>query len=344
VKAAVIYEVGAPLEIQEMPDPTLGPADAVIRVEACGICRSDWHLWQGDLKAQLPLVPGHEFAGVVAAVGQDVKGFRPGDRVTLPFHLACGHCEHCYTGHSNLCGAGAIGFAMNGGYAQLARVPNADVNLIRLPEGVDFVTAASLGCRYMTAYHGVVDRAQVRPGEWVAVFGAGGVGLSAVQIASAIGARVIAVDISDEKLMVAKGEGAELTVNAASGSAHQAIKELTGGGANVSIDALGSAKTAVPGVLSLKKGGRHLQIGLTGKEDKGSIALPVDAMTLQELSFIGSMGCPISSYKGLLSLVETRRLKPRELVTRTVALNQVNEVLTAMSDFKTVGFNVITAF
>jgi propanol-preferring alcohol dehydrogenase len=346
MKAAVMMAFREPLAVQQMPDPSPGPADAVIRVEACGVCRSDWHLWQGDwnwvgVRPPLPLIPGHEFAGVVEAVGRDVSGFKPGDRVTLPFHLACGHCEHCYSGHSNLCGAGAIGIGQDGGYGVLALVPHADVNLVRLPDDVDSLAAASLGCRYMTAYHGIVDRAQVRPGEWVVVYGAGGVGLSAVQIAAAAGARVIAVDLSEEKLAMARAEGAEAVVNARSGKPHAEVKEITRGGAHVSVDALGSTQTALPAVLSLRKGGRHLQIGLTGEQDKGMIGMPMDAMVMQELQLVGSFGCPTTSYKGLLDLVATGRLNPKRLVSRTVPVEEAGNVLAAMSNFGTVGFQVI---
>jgi D-arabinose 1-dehydrogenase-like Zn-dependent alcohol dehydrogenase len=161
---------------------------------------------------------------VIEAVGSDVDGFRPGERVTVPFHMACGRCRYCYSGRSNLCLAhGAIGFHFDGGFGRLARVPDAEVNLVRLPDEVDFLSAAALGCRYMTAYHGVVDRAEVRPGEWLAVFGVGGVGLSAVQIASTLGAQVVAIDINEEKLERARAEGAVAAINASEENAVEAI-------------------------------------------------------------------------------------------------------------------------
>ena len=346
MKAAVLTQLKAPLEIREMPDPRPGPTDAVVRVEACGICRSDWHFWQGDwtwlgVQAQLPRIMGHEFGGVVEAVGEQVQGFRPGDRVTVPFHLACGRCQFCYSGRSNLCGAGTMGFSTDGGYGRLALVPNADMNLIRLPEGVDFLTAAALGCRYMTAYHAVADRARVRPGEWVAVFGVGGVGLSAVQIAAALGARVIAVDISDEKLQRARQEGAVATVNASQGNPFAQVRQISEGGADVGIDALGSLPTAQSSLLSIRKGGRHVQVGLTSQQEKGMVPIPVDAMVVQEIDFLTSLGCPVTSYPGLLSLVASGRLEPRRLVTQTIPVEGVNEVLNAMTEFGTVGFNVI---
>lgn len=346
MKAAVVTQLREPLRIQELPDPAPGPNDAVIRVEACGICRSDWHIWRGDwtlagVNLPLPFVLGHEFGGTVETTGPAVQGFHPGDRATIPFNHGCGHCANCYTGRSNICLGGGANF---GGFAELAVVTDADLNLVRLPPEADAVTASALGCRFMTAYHGLVDRARMRAGEWVAVYGAGGVGLSAVQIASALGARVVAVDINEEKLARARDEGALATVNAADGPPSPAVKEITGGGADVTVDALGSSATAIPAILSLKKGGRHLQIGLTSGDDRGQIGLPVDSMILQELEFITSYGCPVTSYPSLLALVATGRFNPKRLVSRTVPLEATNDVLRAMSDYATIGLNVITSW
>ncbi len=349
MRAAVMTGFRKPLEIRDLPKPVPGETGAVLRVAACGICRSDWHLWQEDwtwvgVRVPLPRVPGHEFAGEVVEVGRGVRDFKAGDRVTVPFHLACGRCEYCSTGRGNICQAlGFLGANHDGGYAEFACIPNADANLVRLPEGVDPAAAAALGCRYMTAYHGLLDQARVRPGEWVTVFGIGGLGLAAVQIAHALGARVIAVSRTAEKLARAKSEGADATVRAGE-QAIGAIRELTGGGAHVSIDALGASATAVPAILSLRKGGRHLQLGLTAKEDAGLIAVPVDAMVMQELSFVGSSGCPVTTYPGLLSMVASGALNPQRLVDVNVNVAQANDVLARMSDFGTTGFAVITSW
>jgi D-arabinose 1-dehydrogenase-like Zn-dependent alcohol dehydrogenase len=338
-----------PLEIRDVADPRPGDDDAVIRVEACGICRSDWHLWQEDwswvgVSVPLPRVPGHEFGGTVVDVGKNVKRLSVGDRVTIPFHLACGQCEFCSTGRSNICQAfGFLGAHTDGGYGELACIPQADANLVRLPDGVTPAVAAALGCRYMTAYHGLLDQARLRPGEWVAVFGIGGVGLATVQIARALGAQVIAVSRTRAKLDLAAREGAVATF-AAGDEAVAGIRELTGGGAHLAVDALGSSATAIPGLLSLRKGGRHLFLGGTGKEDKGIIGIPVDAMLFQELSFHASLGCPTTSYPGLLSMVASGALQPERLVESTVDVGDVNGVLTRMSDFRTSGFNVITSW
>jgi propanol-preferring alcohol dehydrogenase len=349
MKAAVMSAYREPLEIREVPDPRPGDDDAVIRVEACGVCRSDWHIWQEDwswvgVTVPLPAVPGHEFGGTVVEVGRNVRRFAVGDRVTVPFHLACGQCEFCDTGRSNICQAfGFLGVHTSGGYGELSCVPKADVNLVRLPDGVSAPVAASLGCRYMTAYHGLVDQARVRPGEWVAVFGIGGVGLATVQIARALGARVIAVSRTQKKLDLARAEGATEGVVAGENAA-AAIREITGGGAHLSVDALGSSATTVPAILSLRKGGRHLHLGGTGKEDAGIIGIPVDAMLFQELSFHASMGCPTTSYPGLLSMVASGALSPERLVERSVDVGEVNDVLERMTSYQTNGFNVITSW
>jgi D-arabinose 1-dehydrogenase-like Zn-dependent alcohol dehydrogenase len=205
------------------------------------------------------------------------------------------------------------------------------------------VSAAGLGCRYMTAYHGVVDLANVRPGEWVAVFGIGGVGLAAVQIASALGGPVIAVSRNPEKLGQARTEGAETTVTAGETVTGQ-IKEITGGGADVAVDAFGGSKTILPALLSLRKGGRHVQLGLTGKEDAGMVSVPIDALALQELTLLGSVGCPTTSYPGMLSLIASGRLNPSRLVSETIDASQINRVFSEMSDYKTRGFHVITSW
>jgi propanol-preferring alcohol dehydrogenase len=350
MKAAVMTQFQKPLEVQELSDPTPGPNDAVVRVEGCGICRSDWHLWQGDwnwvgVKVVLPLVMGHEFGGVVETVGSEVHNFEPGDRVTAPFHMACGHCAYCYRGHSNLCLAhGVIGTDFNGSYGRFVRIPHAAVNLVRLPDEVDFLSAAAIGCRYMSAYHGVVDQARVRPGEWVVVFGIGGVGLSVVQIASVLGAQVVAVSTSDKKLGLAKKEGALATMNASGNDLVEAVKDVTHGGADVTIDALGSIQTTLPAVLSLRKGGRHLQIGLTSQQEKGMISLPVDSMVLKEILFMGSFGCPATTYPGLMALIANGKLQPKRLVTNTVPVEKVSEVLSLMTNYSTVGFHVITTW
>ena len=252
MRAAVMEQFGEPLKVHDdWADPECGPRDAVIKVEACGICRSDYTLWNGGVEwmgiiPRLPGVLGHEYCGVVEGVGSEVTGFQKGDRVVSPFGHACGSCEFCDSGHQNVCANLQLpGMHYTGGYAGYTKVAHADVNLVTLPAAIPFAEAAGMGCRFVTSYHGVVDQAAVQPGEWVAVFACGGVGLAAVNIAAALGAQVIAVSRSDEKLALAKELGASHTVTAGDG-APEKIRELTGGGVHVSVDALGAAETAIP--------------------------------------------------------------------------------------------------
>ncbi|WP_067928645.1 zinc-dependent alcohol dehydrogenase family protein [Alicyclobacillus shizuokensis] len=349
MKAARVVEFRKPLIIEQLPDPSPSPQDAVVRVEASGICRSDWHGWMGDLSwlglsPQLPITPGHEFGGEIVALGKDVQGFKLGDKVTVPFHYACGHCEYCRNGVPNRCdNTGVYGFSWDGSFAEYVVVRNAEFNMIGLPDNVDALTAAAIGCRYMTGYHGVM-RGLVQPGQWVAVQGAGGVGLSAIQTAYAVGAHVIAVDVDDEKLQKAKQEGATAVVHARRENVPEAIREITKGGAHVGIDALGIQETVLNSVLSLRKGGRHVQIGLTTSEETGHVSLPMDFITTSEIEIVGSLGIPHPDYRGLLSLVAEGRLNPKALVEREVGLEDVNEVLDNMTNFRTKGFNVITRF
>jgi propanol-preferring alcohol dehydrogenase len=350
MRAVYIVAHGAPLELRQAPDPTPGSHDVVLRVEAEGICRSDWHAWMGDWSwigttPALPIIPGHELGGVVEAVGSEVRRVRVGDRVTTPFDEACGQCPTCRSGRSNLCDDyQELGFTHDGGYAEYVRIVNADYNCIQLPDSVDAITAAAMGCRYMTAYRAVTTQGQVQPGQWLAVHGAGGVGLSAVQIGAALGAQVVAVDIDGAKLAKAAQEGAAATVNAATTIVPDAIRELTKGGAHVSIDALGLAETALNSVLCLRKSGRHVQVGLTSRKEQGMVALPIDLIVVMELQIVGSLGNPHHQYEGLLALVERGTLRPRSLVTSEVALDEAGGVLQAMTDFRTTGITVIISF
>jgi D-arabinose 1-dehydrogenase-like Zn-dependent alcohol dehydrogenase len=350
MRAAVLEATEKPFVVRDVPTPPLLPNGVILRVEANGICRSDWHVWKGDwswvgIIPQLPMVIGHEFCGVVEEVGADVTQWKKGDRVIVPFSGGEGACEWCRTGHHNVCDTPIIpGLVYGGGYGRYSSVPYADVNLVRLPEHVDFVEAASMGCRFMTSFHGLVDQAQVRAGEWVAVHGCGGIGLSAIQIAAALGARVIAVDVADDKLSFAKELGAEATVNAAKDDAAGAIMSLTGGGAQVSVDALGIATTCLNSILSLRKRGRHLQIGLTTQAEKGMVAVPVDVIVFKELQIVGSLGMQAPNFAAMLAMVEARKVAPGKLVSRTVGLEDVNSVVESMGSYGTTGVTVIASY
>ena len=265
-----MHAFGVPLSVEDVATPAPEPDGVVVEVRASGVCRSDWHAWMGhDPAITLPHVPGHELAGVVAAAGPEVREWRPGDRVTVPFCCGCGRCEPCRAGHTQICDRDfQPGFTAWGSFAGLVALPRADLNLVRLPDELGFVEAASLGCRFMTAFAAVTEHGRVRAGDWVAVHGCGGVGLSALMIATALGAAVVAVDVDDAALELARTLGAAHTVDARAGDAADAVIELTGGGAHVSLDALGSAATCRGSIRSLRKRGRHVQVGLMLEGDR----------------------------------------------------------------------------
>jgi len=352
MRAAVLEAYGTPLSITEIERPSPDPDGTVVEVEACGICRSDWHAWQGhgewaDDQVPLGQVLGHEPAGRVVAVGDRVERLSVGDRVAVPFCLGDGSCHQCRNGHGNVCEDGlALGFEADapGAFAEYVHVPAAEYNVARLPEGVSATAAAALGCRYMTAYHALAHRADVGGGDRVAVHGCGGVGLSAVQIATALGASVVAVDVRPEPLDLAARLGASATVDASEADAVDAVRTATDGGAHVSVDALGTAETCRNSVRGLRRRGTHVQLGLTTDAERGEVALPTDWMTMREVTFLGSRGMPPTRYDALLRLVSAGTLDPGALVTREVALGDVPDRLAAMTDYRTHGIEVVTEF
>ena len=349
MKALQLVAFNEPMRIAEIPTPAVSsPDQAIVKVTACGICRTDWHLWRGDwtwgsIHLPLPFTLGHEMSGVVVETGAQVTGAKVGDRVIVPFHMADGTCAYCQAGRQNLCDdLRTLGTDWPGAFAEYVCVPNANLNCIPLPANVTDLAGAALGCRYMTAYHGVTARGQARQGQWFVVLGCGGVGLSAVQIANAAGAQVIAVDIDDQKLETAKKQGAVATLNARREKVPEAIKKLTGGGgAHTVLDANGTQETIQTGIMSLRKGGRQVQIGLTSQEEKGMVALPIDLIVQAEIEYVGSDGNPHANYAELLRLVENGTLKPDALVTRTVPLEETDAVMRSMSNYETRGYEIL---
>jgi D-arabinose 1-dehydrogenase-like Zn-dependent alcohol dehydrogenase len=317
--------------VADVADPTAPDGGVVVRVGATGVCRSDWHAWQGHEPVTLPHIPGHELAGTIAQVGQDVHRWHVGDRVTVPFVCGCGTCEYCLAGEAQVCPHQTQpGFTGPGSMAELVALHAADTNLVALPDDVDMVSAASLGCRFATAYRALVGRARLADGEWLAVHGCGGVGLSAVMIGVALGARVVAIDISGPALALARDLGAEHVVDAvATPDTAAAIKDAIGGGAHVSVDALGSPSTAVASVRCLRRRGRHVQVGLLlGPES--TPAIPMDLVLAKELDVLGSHGMAARDYDGMLDLVSRGVLQPRRLVGAVIGLDQAAAALAAM--------------
>lgn len=329
-----------PLSIEIVPDPVCRPDGVVVSVRATGVCRSDWHGWMGhDPSIALPHVPGHELCGVVAEVGPEVRGFGAGDRVTVPFCCGCGACEPCRQGETQICERDfQPGFTAWGSFAELVALPRADLNLVRVPEALSDVEAAALGCRFMTAWAALHVHASVRAGEWVAVHGCGGVGMAAVMIAAAAGARVVAVDIDPGKRARALALGAS---HAVAGDPVEAIRELTGGGAHVSVDALGSVATCTNSVLSLRRRGRHVQVGLL-LGDSREVAIPMARVIAHELRVFGVHGMAVRHYDGMLRAIAGGSVRPAELVAKTIGLSEASSELASMGRFAQEGVTVVT--
>lgn len=343
MRGALFEFFGGPIAIVDLPDPVAPEGGVVLKVEATGICRSDWHGWMGhDPDIRLPHVPGHELVGTIIELGKGVRNWKLGQRVTMPFVAGCGHCEPCLTGNQQVCDHQfQPGFTHWGSFAQYVAIHYADMNLVRLPEGMDSVAAASLGCRFATAFRALEAQAKVRAGDWVAIHGCGGVGLSGVMIARAMGARVVAVDIDTEKLDMAKRLGADFCVDSRSvNDLPGAVREITGGGAQVSMDALGNPKTCFNSVACLAKRGRHVQVGLLLGEQSRP-ALPMDMVVARELEIYGSHGIQAHRYGAMLGMAASGLLHPQLLVTDRYTLQEGVEFLQRMDSFPGSGIRVI---
>ena len=323
-------------------DPHCPDAGVIIEVAATGLCRSDWHAWMGhDPDVALPHVPGHEFAGVIAEVGPQVQSWRPGERVTVPFVCACGRCDSCRRGEEQVCDFQfQPGFTHWGSFAELVAIDRAEVNLVRVPDCVDLETAASLGCRFSTAYRAVTYHGRVKDGDWVVVHGCGGVGLSAVMIAAARGAQVIAVDVSPAALQLARAVGAVACIDATHTDVVSAVRQLTGGGAQVSLDALGSVATCQNSIRSLRKRGRHIQVGLMLAADDLP-PVPMARVIAAELELVGSHGMAAHAYPAMLADIVDGTLQPQRLVTHRLPLAGAPAALAALDQQPCDGITMI---
>lgn len=341
---AMYYETfGAMPEIRTLPDPTPTPGGVVIAVKATGLCRSDWHGWMGhDPDINLPHVPGHEFAGTIAAVGREVKRFKVGERVTVPFVSGCGHCQECRSGNQQVCEEQfQPGFTHWGSFAEYVAIDYADQNLVHLPEQIAYETAAGLGCRFATSFRAVVDQGRLKGGEWLAVHGCGGVGLSAIMIGKALGANVVAIDIAEDKLALAKALGASTVIN--SRAVHdtvEAVREVTGGGAHVSVDALGHPQTCCNSITNLRRRGRHVQVGLMLGEHS-TPAIPMARVISQELEIYGSHGMQSWRYDAMMQMILSGSLDPARLIGRRLTLTEAVTALTEMDRFAESGISII---
>jgi len=337
MRAVVIDEFGVRPVVREVPDPVAGAGGVVVAVEATGVCRSDWHTWQGhDEAVRLPHVAGHELAGRIVQVGSGVTGWAVGARVTVPFVCACGVCAQCAKGDQQVCDdefqPGATHW---GSFAELVAIDHAQANLVALPDSLSAAEAAALGCRFGTAFRAVLRQGAVRAGQWVSVYGCGGVGISAVLLAVAAGARVVAVDVSPHARALAERSGAVFSVDARQFDGPEQlaayVRERTDGGTHVSLDCLGSPATCAASVGSLRKRGRHVQAGLM-PPGQGVPPIPMHRVVGGELEIVGIHGLQAYEYPELLSVVERSGIDLASLIGARIGLDEVPDALVRMSD------------
>lgn len=322
MKAAVFYGPDQPLKVEEVPDPTPGPGEVLVKVAGCGVCHTDLHYIDHGVPTfkQPPMILGHETSGTIAGIGSGVGGWQEGDRVLLPAVYGCGQCAMCRTGRENVCERMVMfGNNVDGGYAEYILAPAKDV--LALPGEIPLVAGAIIADAVTTPYHAVVNRGRVRPGDRVVVFGCGGIGLNVVQIAAAIGASVIAVDIIDEKLHWAQRLGAEKTLNSKEYErVDKEIRKLTGGGADIGFEAIGNPTTQAQTFASLRTGGRFVMVGYSAEK----MSLDAGRVMYREMEIIGSLGCRAVDYPRVLDLARLGKIKVEELVTATYPLDEIN--------------------
>ena len=340
--AAVVRNFNEALSLEQVDEPQCPENGVVLEVLACGVCRSDYHGWTGNH----PLVKngsvlGHEYCGVVVEAGAKAK-YKIGDRLIAPFILGCGSCPACHAGKSNTCSDQIVpGFSAPGAYAKYVAVPF-DHNLVYLPSDMSPALAAGLGCRVTTAWHALTDRADLRAGEWLEIHGTGGIGLSALLLAKMLGSQVVVVDIVNEKLDYALALGADAAVNASEVDVVDAIIDITGGGANVSMEALGSAKTTNASVECLATLGRHVHVGMPGGD--GMLNINMRAIYSKQLSFYGTRGMPSWKYPSLLDIIQKGMVDLSPMVDRQIVLSEASKELEMMSGATPPGTAVITNF
>jgi len=343
VRAIYMERFGEAPAIVELPVLTAPAGGVVIRVVATGLCRSDWHAWAGhDSDVHLPHIPGHELAGIIEVVGDGVSRWKLGDRVTSPFVEGCGRCEWCRSGNAQVCpNQTQPGFTHWGSFAEYVALRGSDTNLVAIPDGVSFAAAAGLGCRFATAYRALIGRGRARAGEWVTVVGTGGVGLSAVMIAKALGARVIAIDRHDGALELAGSLGADELLLADGSDVGAKVQELTGGGSDVALDAVGTEQTCSDSIFSLRRHGRHVQVGLLPPIGGEHPHVPMARAIAWELDLLGSHGMAAADYPGMLALIKRGVLAPERLIERTVGLAEGAALLPGLDQASPAGMTMI---
>jgi len=322
MKAAVFYGAGQPLKIEDVATPKPAAGEVLVKVAACGLCRTDLHYLHGTPTFKKPpIILGHEISGTVEAAAPDVTSFRNGSKIIIPPVFGCGRCFFCRTGRPTLCTSQImVGNHRDGGFAEYICVPASE--LFIAPENVPLPEASIISDAISTPYHAVVNRAEVRPGDSVAVFGAGGVGLSTIQMAAAVGGRVIAVDVFDEKLETARKFGAVEVVN---GKKEQdvakAIRKMTNGGVDVALEVIGNPVTIQQAFNSVRWGGRVVVVGYSSKE----ITIDAARLMFREIEVMGSLGCGPQDYPKVIEMVRLGKIRVKEMVTHRFPLEKIND-------------------
>ncbi len=341
MKAVRLVETREPLEMQEIPVPEVDPQDVLVRVKAAGICHSDAHYRAGVSRVDpLPMTLGHEVAGIVEKVGSDVTGFDKGDRVCLHYLVTCGHCKYCHMGSEQFCTSGSmIGKYRDGGYAEYIVIPARSV--FHLPDEIPFEEGAIMMCSSSTSYH-ALRKTRLQPGERVAIFGSGGLGMSAIQLAFAMGAvQVFAVDINPEKLKQAELYGAT-PINAKDDDPVQVIKTNTGEeGVDVALELIGLSVTMKQAFDSLAVFGR---LGLVGLSEGQFSFDPYNEMMMREAEIIGVSDHLAQEIPTLIELVRTGRLDLSGVISETIPLDAdlINQVMDNLDTYRHKGRIVIT--
>ncbi|MBI5488835.1 MAG: zinc-binding dehydrogenase [Deltaproteobacteria bacterium] len=324
MRAAVFHGPNQPLRLEDVPKPVPGPGQIVVQVAACGVCHTDLHYIDHGVPTakKPPLILGHEASGTVEALGPDVKSFAAGDRVLLPAVLSCGTCFFCRTGRENICQSMVMfGNNIDGAYAEFVLAPAKDA--FRMPEEVPLVEGSIIADAISTPFFAVTRRSGLRPGDSCLVMGCGGVGMNAVQLAAAIGCKVIAVDVLDRKLEYAKSFGAFAAINPKNtANLAKDVRKLTNGlGVDVAIECIGNPATMEAAFSTIRKGGRLVVIGYTDK----TMALPVQKIMYFEQEVIGSLGCRPVDYPPLIEMARLGKVRVKEMVTHRFPLEDINK-------------------
>jgi len=330
MKAAVFHGSQVGIKIEDIPVPKIAPDQILVKVAACGVCHTDLHYIEHGVPTfkKPPVVLGHEASGIVEEVGAAVTTFKKGGRVLIPAVLTCGSCTFCRMGRENICSRMTmLGNHIDGAYAEYVAVPAKDV--LDLPDSIPLEEASIIADAISTPYHAVKNRAQVRPGDTVVVFGCGGVGINAVQLAAAAGGYVIAVDLNERKLEWARQFGAARTINASKVErVSKEVKKLTDGGADIALEVIGNPRTIEEAFECVRIGGRLCVVGYTHE----AISVVAGKIMFKEIEIVGSLGCRPLDYRPLIRLVELGKIDVKRQVTHRFPLAELDKAFAAMKE------------